>query len=196
VADVFGSAVNTMVRWRRDAIAWVRECCGAEPDAWQLDPLAAASKAPQLAIVGSKGCGKTTVLAWIILWFLSTRPLANIAATSISSDNLRDGLWKELALWIHRAPVLAATLEWQQTRIVRRTERASACQAEMALLKAKARRGPFRHHSAIAPRTAEAISRIHDQRRTRIAPQSRRLTMSGMLIFILKHRADDSRKVL
>jgi hypothetical protein len=111
-----------MVRWRRDAVAWVRECCGAEPDAWQLDPLAAASKAPQLAIVGSKGCGKTTVLAWIILWFLSTRPLANIAATSISSDNLRDGLWKELALWIHRAPVLSATLEWQQTRIVRRAD--------------------------------------------------------------------------
>src|SRR5690242_338474 len=101
VADVFGAAVDTIVRWRRDAIAWVRECCGAEPDAWQLEPLAAASKAQQLAIVGSKGCGKTTVLAWIILWFLSTRPLANIAATSISSDNLRDGLWKELALWIH-----------------------------------------------------------------------------------------------
>lgn len=112
------AAVATLARWRTDVIAFVRECCGAEPDQWQKDALVGMQKNPRQATCGSKGCGKTTVEAWSILWFLCTRPHANIAVTSISGDNLRDGLWKELALWIHRSPVLAAAFDWQQTRIV------------------------------------------------------------------------------
>ncbi len=113
-------AVDTLARWLKDPIAFVRECCGAEPDGWQKDALIGVRQHPRQATSGSKGCGKTTVQAWAILWFLCTRPHANIAVTSTSGDNLRDGLWKELALWIHRSPVLSATFEWQQTRIVSR----------------------------------------------------------------------------
>jgi phage terminase large subunit len=119
------AAVDTLVRWRTDAIAFVRECCGAEPDPFQLEALAAFPTSSQLAVVGSKGCGKTALLAWEILCFLLTRPLANIAVTSISGDNLKDGLWKELALWIERSPILSAAFEWQSSRIVSRTHPAT-----------------------------------------------------------------------
>ena len=125
VGDVRGAAVETLMRWKRSSIAFVRECCGAEPDAWQLDVLGAAATSPKQAIVGSKGTGKTTVLSWLILWFLFTRPHANIAVTSISGDNLRDGLWKELALWMGRSPVLSAAFEWQSSRIVSRSHPAT-----------------------------------------------------------------------
>lgn len=125
MTDRTDSAARAVARWFRDPIAFVRQVCNAEPDAWQLEPLATAPRASQLAVVGAKGCGKTTLLAWLMLWFLFTRPHANIAATSISGDNLRDGLWKELALWIHRAPILSAALEWQQTSIVQRAHPAT-----------------------------------------------------------------------
>ena len=116
-----GVAAAVMARWFRDPVAFVRQVCGAEPEPWQLDVLAAAATSQQVALVGSKGTGKTTVLAWLLLWFLFTRPHANIAATSISGDNLRDGLWKECAKWIHASRLLAAAVEWNQQSIVQRT---------------------------------------------------------------------------
>jgi phage terminase large subunit len=112
-------------RWVTDPLAFVRECLGATPDPWQAEALAAIPDSPQHAIVGSKGTGKTTFLAFVITWFLATRPHANIAVTSISGDNLKDGTWKELAIWIQRSPILSAAFEWQQTRIVSRTHPAT-----------------------------------------------------------------------
>jgi phage terminase large subunit len=118
-------AIANLRRYIASPIPFVREVCGAEPDAWQLDVLGAAPTARRQAIVGSKGCGKTTVLAWLILWFLFTRPHANIAVTSISGDNLKDGLWKELARWLNGAPALAAAFEWLASRIVSRVDPAN-----------------------------------------------------------------------
>ncbi|HXE05220.1 MAG TPA: hypothetical protein VN579_04475 [Bryobacteraceae bacterium] len=59
----------------------------------------------------------TTVLAWIAWNFLLTRPNPNIAATSISGDNLRDGLWKEMSKWQGVAPLLQEAFEWTSERI-------------------------------------------------------------------------------
>ncbi len=67
-----------------------------------------------------KGPGKTCLLAWLIWNFLATRPHPNIAATSITSDNLSDGLWKELAKWQIRSEFLKAMFIWTKTRVVAR----------------------------------------------------------------------------
>jgi len=99
-------------------VAFVKECFGVEPDPWQADVLAAFPTHNRLAMKAAKGVGKTTVLAWIILNFLATRPEAQVAATSISGDNLKDGLWKECAKWLQRSPFLSAAFEWQKQRIV------------------------------------------------------------------------------
>jgi phage terminase large subunit len=119
--DTWGVAVETYRRWMRHAVAFVRECLGVERlEPYQVDVLTVAPASPQHALIGAKGVGKSALLAWIIWWFLFTRPHSNAAVTSISGDNLRDGLWKELAKWLHRSPVLQATFTWQQTRITSR----------------------------------------------------------------------------
>lgn len=118
-------AVTTLARWRRDAVAFVREAFGVEPDAWQAEALTAFSRTQRLAMKAAKGCGKTTVEAWCLLNFLATRPHANIAATSVSGDNLRDGMWKECAKWLQRSPFLSAAFEWQKERIVSRSHPAT-----------------------------------------------------------------------
>lgn len=104
--------------WRHDPIAFVREAFGVEPDAWQASALQKIANGKRLAMKACKGPGKTAVLAWIAWWFLLTRPFANVAATSISGDNLQDGLWKEMAKWQAKSPLLSAAFEWQKTRIV------------------------------------------------------------------------------
>lgn len=117
-------------RWKADPVAFVCECFGmttdqsAPPehriDAWQIQVLRAFPKHQRIAVPAAKGCGKTCVEAWLIWNFMATRPNPNVAATSISSDQLQDGLWKELAKWQQKSPFLMACFEWQKTRIVSR----------------------------------------------------------------------------
>lgn len=65
----------------------------------------------------SKGPGKSTILAWLAWNFLLTRPNPKIAATSVSGDNLRDGLWSEMAKWREKSPLIKETFQWQKERI-------------------------------------------------------------------------------
>lgn len=64
-----------------------------------------------------KGPGKTCVEAWLAWNFLLTRHNPNIAATSISGDNLKDGLHKEMSKWHAKAPLLQSAFQITNTRI-------------------------------------------------------------------------------
>jgi len=105
-------------RWKRDPVAFVREQFQAEPDPWQADALRMFPTSQRIAMKAAKGPGKTCCLSWLILNFLATRVDSNIAVTSISGDNLRDGLWKECAKWLQKSPFLSTQFEWQKERIV------------------------------------------------------------------------------
>lgn len=111
------AAADRIRLWREKPQAMVRDLFNATPDAWQDDVLALFPHKPRLAMKACKGPGKTTVLAWIAWNFLLTRPHPKIAATSISGDNLADGLWTEMALWQGKSQLLKAAFTWTKTRI-------------------------------------------------------------------------------
>lgn len=67
-----------------------------------------------------KGPGKSCVLAWLAWNFLVTRLDAKVVATSISGDNLRDGLWAEMAKWQQKSPLLKKMFIYQKERIMHR----------------------------------------------------------------------------
>lgn len=58
------------------------------------------------------------VEAWVAWNFLLTRPHPKVIATSISGDNLRDGLWTELAKWQQKSRLLKEAFQWGAERIV------------------------------------------------------------------------------
>lgn len=103
--------------WWQKPQVFVREVFGVTPDAWQDQVLEQFPHNPRIAMKASKGPGKTCVEAWLAWNFLLTRPHPNIAATSISADNLRDNLWKEMAVWRNKSPLLQQMFEWQKERI-------------------------------------------------------------------------------
>lgn len=118
------SAASRVAAWRKDIILFVRENFQVEPDAWQKKFLRSwASDKPKhrIALQACAGPGKSAALAWAGWWTLLCKAEPgkhpNGAAVSMSGDNLRDGLWKELAVWHGKSPVLQATFEWTQTRI-------------------------------------------------------------------------------
>lgn len=106
-------------RWADEPLTFVRQCIGAEPDPWQAVELQKLPQHDRIAVAGSKGCAKTAFEAWVIWWTLTTQRDCNVAAVSTSGDNLRDGLWKELAKW--HVPLLQELFHWSPERIVRKT---------------------------------------------------------------------------
>lgn len=111
------AAQQRIKEWKANPIQFVRECLGAQPDEWQLDVLDAFTKNNRIAMKAAKGCGKSTILAWLAWYFLATRPHPKIAATSITADNLADGLWPEMAKWQNKSPFLKEAYQWTKTRI-------------------------------------------------------------------------------
>lgn len=110
------------LRYYRDAddgvVQFVREQMSAEPDPWQTDALIAYQTGkPRTVMRACKNPGKTFVLSAIAWHFLFVFPHPNVAATSISGDNLRDGLWKEMGIWQSRSPVLTREFQWTAERI-------------------------------------------------------------------------------
>lgn len=111
---------SVMVRlksWRENPVRFVQECFGTEPDEWQKDVLMAFPREQRIAMKACKGPGKSAVEAWLAWNFLATRPHPKVAATSISGDNLADGLWTEMAKWKAKSAFLNDTFEWTKTRI-------------------------------------------------------------------------------
>ena len=112
-------AAGDIIRWLEHPAVMVRELFGVEPDPWQAEVLEVfpTPAGKRIAMPASKGPGKTAVEAWLIWNFLLTRPYPNIAATSVTADNLRDGLWKELAKWQEKSPLLKSAFTWGKERI-------------------------------------------------------------------------------
>ncbi len=96
---------------------FVREVFGAKPDAWQARTLRLIAKNPRVAMKACKGPGKSCVLAWVIWWFLVTRENSQIICVSITKDNLKDNLWKELATWYDKSEDLQRLFSFGTTHI-------------------------------------------------------------------------------
>lgn len=110
------------LRYYREApdgvVQFCREVLRREPDPWQVDAfIAYQTGKPRTAFKACKNPGKTFALSVIAWHFLSVFEHPNIAATSISGDNLKDGLWKEMAVQQMRSPFLLDQFSWTAERI-------------------------------------------------------------------------------
>lgn len=64
----------------------------------------------------------TCLIAWLCWNFLATRKDPKIAATSITEDNLADGLWAEMAKWQVKSQYLQSEFVWTKRRIFNKRE--------------------------------------------------------------------------
>lgn len=110
-------AADKIKLWRQRPDIFVREVFKVVPDPIQDEILRAFPSSPRIAMKASKGTGKTCTEAWLCWNFLLTRPHPKIACTSISSDNLADGLWTECARWQNESKLLSEAFVWTKTRI-------------------------------------------------------------------------------
>ena len=59
----------------------------------------------RLAVASGRGIGKSALVAWLILWMLSTRLGSTIIVTANTEQQLRSSTWAELGKWLTLATV-------------------------------------------------------------------------------------------
>lgn len=89
----------------QDPVLMVREVFGVEPDDWQIELMEAVARGERrISVRSGHGVGKSTVLAWIIIWHILTKPEQKTLATAPTSTQLFDALASETKAWIARLP--------------------------------------------------------------------------------------------
>ena len=88
-----------------DAVAFVREVLGADPQPYQIAILQAAVANPRIAWRAGHGVGKTTTLAWLLLWWLCTRPYSRVLVLAPAFERqVGRYLFPEVRKWARNAP--------------------------------------------------------------------------------------------
>jgi phage terminase large subunit len=90
---------NAWMRSKNRPLLFVTDVLGVTPEPWQAEALEAVGKHDRVSIRSGYGVGKTTLQAWLVLWFLLTRQNCKVPVAANSQDQLRDTIWPEIAKW-------------------------------------------------------------------------------------------------
>lgn len=97
---------KVMKLWRHKPKIFFRDVMDVELDGWQEDCVDLYINNQRLALVASKGPGKTFLLAMLGWHFFITGNQPKIAALSVTKDHLMSNLWAELLKWRKKAKLL------------------------------------------------------------------------------------------
>lgn len=108
-----------VTKYRHNPVAFVREVLGAEPDPWQIQLLAwIAEDERRISVASGHGVGKSTVIAWAMLWFVLTRFPVKVVVTAPTSAQLYDAMFAELKRWVKELPpAIGQLLESKTDRV-------------------------------------------------------------------------------
>lgn len=104
--------------WELNPCAWVEAQFGATPDPWQGEALNALAVGKHIAIRSGHGVGKTTFLAWVVLWWLDVKGYAKVPCAAPTEHQLEDHLWPEMNIWLTRSKLgLNERILWKARRV-------------------------------------------------------------------------------
>lgn len=90
--------------YRKRPVALVREVLKANPEPYQVEILEACVESPRAAWRAAHGVGKTTLLSWILIWWLLTRPFSRVLVLAPAFERqVGRYLLPEVAKWLRNA---------------------------------------------------------------------------------------------
>lgn len=118
ITERMGSFTHNPLEWVRYSFSWGKGELETYhgPDAWQTEvlqhitqklkvrdttPAQAVNEVIRIAIAAGNGPGKSALVAWMILWALSTKVDTRGVVTANTDNQLRTKTWAELSKW-HR----------------------------------------------------------------------------------------------
>ncbi len=125
ITEEIAECVNTPLRYVMYSFEWDRgDLAGHKgPEPWQYELLENVGKniitveeAIRFAVASGHGVGKTALVSWLILWFMSTRPHCAGVVTANTKNQLTTKTWRELSVWRRRA-INGHWFEWSSSKI-------------------------------------------------------------------------------
>ncbi len=110
---------RSWLKSKSNPLIFVTDVLGVTPEPWQAEALEAVGQHDRVSIRSGHGVGKTSLHAWLVLWFLLTHQNCKVPVAANSQDQLRDTIWPEIAKWHRQLPdALKAMIDVQAERIV------------------------------------------------------------------------------
>ncbi len=135
--------VEAFFPWGEEG-TWLQKHSG--PVTWQIRILKLIGKlacegvkignAIQIAVASGHGIGKTTLISWILLWFISTRLHPQIIVTANTKEQIMGKTWRELSKW-HKVMLHSPLYECTATRFSYLPEKSTWFAAAIAWSKEK-----------------------------------------------------------
>lgn len=98
-------------------VEFVEDVIGATPDAEQAKILRSVAKNRLTSVRSGHGVGKSTVEAWVVIWFMATRQFPKIPCTAPTQHQLFDILWAEVSKWLRHNKALSTELIWTKEKV-------------------------------------------------------------------------------
>lgn len=98
-------------------VQFVEDIIGVKPDEHQAKILQSVADNPMTSVRSGHGVGKSAVEAWVVIWFLATRPFPKIPCTAPTQHQLFDILWAEISKWLRNVPELQREIIWTKEKV-------------------------------------------------------------------------------
>lgn len=116
--DDLNSALDFLAHFTNDPVGFVKAAFdwehdptleGKSPQQWQLDilqdikdNLLTTQTAIRIAVSSGHGIGKSALVAWIILWSITTYPDSRAVVTANTDSQLKSKTWPEVQKWFNK----------------------------------------------------------------------------------------------
>jgi hypothetical protein len=97
--------LQKLAEWKKSPLSFVNDCIKATPSSQQIKLLQAMGKEKRVTVRSGHGIGKDACASWLALWFLVTRPFAEVIVTAPTNRQLRDIFLAEISKWLRQSPV-------------------------------------------------------------------------------------------
>ena len=74
-----------------------------EPTWQQIEIMEAIQNGDRVSVRAGRGIGKTTILSWLIIWWMAMFPGPKVIATAPTFPQLQSVLWPELSKWLDKS---------------------------------------------------------------------------------------------
>lgn len=103
--ELNNSVLQKLSEWKRSALQFVTECLKVTPTTQQIQLIQAVQNEKRVTVRSGHGVGKDAGASWLALWFLVTRPFAEVVVTAPTNRQLRDIFLAELSMWLRQSLV-------------------------------------------------------------------------------------------
>lgn len=111
------SSEQAILYYSDHPVEFVEDIIGVKPDKEQAKILRSVAANQMTTVRSGHGVGKSAVQAWIIIWFLTTRPFPKIPCTAPTQHQLFDILWAEVSKWLRHSKCLKDIITWTNEKV-------------------------------------------------------------------------------